>query len=99
MYEDLVPYDETGKFPDVRCPFCNSKRKVQVAAACNFQFAQPEGTGRWISESTGHDYRFKHNLPKVLNERKQAELRSKTGANPYGKIDDTKNNSAWGEVK
>ena len=99
VYEDLASWDETGKYPDVRCPHCNSKRKIQLATACNFQFSNPEGTGRWISDSTGHDYRFKHNLPKVLEERKKAELASKSGANPYRKIDDISSGNNFGEVK
>ncbi len=99
VYDDLVPYDATGKYPDVRCPYCNSKKKDQCISVCNFQFAQPEGTDRWTSEAKGHDYRFKHNLPKVLEERKQAEIKSKKGATPYRPIDDISSGRHFGPVE
>jgi putative FmdB family regulatory protein len=83
IYDDLVPCDPTGKYKGVKCPECGSKKKTKLAAACAFQFANPEGTGRWNNETTGHDYRFKTNLPKVLKERKEAELASHMGSNPY----------------
>lgn len=83
LYEELCTYDETEKYKGVKCPECGSKKKTKQVSACSFQFAQPEGTDRWNSESTGHDYRFKTNLPKVIEQRKQAELASHMGANPY----------------
>jgi putative FmdB family regulatory protein len=83
-YDELCSYDETGKYPDVKCPECGSKKKDKLISNCSFQFAQPEGTDRWNSDSTGHDYRFKHNFPKVMKEREKAQQASHMGANPYG---------------
>lgn len=56
---------------------------------CSFNFSNPVGTGRWNSDSTGHDYRFKHNIPNVKKQRKMAEAMSHMGSNPYGKSDDS----------
>jgi hypothetical protein len=96
-YEELCPYDSTGKYSDVRCLFCNSKSKTKLMSACNYNFANPEGTDRWNSESGGHDYRFHHNLPKVLSERQAAEEAGKN-PNPYNNINDLGSDAAWGEV-
>lgn len=89
-YDDLVvSYDETGKWPTVKCPECGSKKKTKLMSNCQFNFANPEGTDRWNSQSTGHDYRFKHNIPKVKKEREMAEALSHMGSSPYKSIDDT----------
>jgi hypothetical protein len=52
-----------------------------------------------MSDSTGHDYRFKHNLPSVIKQRRDAELASKMGASPYRKIDDISSGKHFGDVK
>lgn len=89
-YEDFAfRFDESGKYPDIVCPHCRSKRKKQLMSAANFAFTNPVGTDRWNNTSTGHDYRFKHNIPKVKAEREMAEQFSHMGASPYGAIDDT----------
>lgn len=83
-YEELCSYDETKKYPGVCCPECGSKSKTQLPTTCNFQFAQPEGTDRWNSDSTGQDYRWKAKyLPKALKERQMAQQMSHMGATPY----------------
>jgi len=51
-------------------------------------FTNPVGTDRWNSSSSGHDYRFKHNIPKVKAEREMAEQLSHMGSNPYGDTSD-----------
>ncbi len=84
VYSDIVPFDKTGKYPKVTCPECKSKSKRKLMSACNYAFGDPVGTDKWTNGGTGHDYRFKHNLPKVLKQRKQAEMASHVGANPYG---------------
>lgn len=84
VYEEFTEYDEKGKYPKVKCPQCGSKSKIKLMSAPAFSFANPEGTDRWNSSSTGHDYRFKHNIPKVKEERAMAEAMSHMGANPYG---------------
>lgn len=82
-YDDLCSYDPKGKYKGVKCTECGSASKTQQATTCGFQFTNPEGTDRWNSETSGHDYRFKTNVPKVIEQRKQAELASHMGANPY----------------
>jgi putative FmdB family regulatory protein len=98
-YELMTAYDATGKYPGVKCPHCGSKRKTKLITACNYSFADPVGTDRWNSESGGHDYRFRHNLPNVIKERQRAEEASHMGKNVYNPINDLENNDAWGEVK
>lgn len=82
-YSSIERYDETGKYKDVKCPHCKSKSKKKLVSGCAHAFAQPEGTGKWNNGTYGHDYRFKHKLPQVLEERKRAEMLSHMG-NPYG---------------
>lgn len=96
-YNDLVPFDPTGKYKDVSCPHCGSRSKTKLMTTCSFAFAQPEGTDKWNSESAGHDYRFKHKLPQVIEDRKNAELAHR-GADPYNHIDDLGDDANFGEV-
>jgi putative FmdB family regulatory protein len=81
-YEELATFDETGVYESVVCPKCGSKKKDKLMSACNHAFTNPEGTDRWNNSQTGHDYRFKHNIPKVKQERAMAEAMSHMG-NPY----------------
>lgn len=87
-YDYLTSYDESGKYKGVSCPECNSKKKEKLASSCAFNFSNPVGTDRWTSGSTGHDYRFKHNIPNVKKQREMAEAASHVGASPYKEIDD-----------
>lgn len=84
-FDELSNYDEENIYPSVECPFCGSKEKLKLATSSNFSFSNPVGTDRWNSSATGHDYRFKHNIPKVKKEREMAEALSHMGSNPYGK--------------
>lgn len=88
VYEELAPYDPTDKYKKVKCPHCGSKSKTKLMSCCSFNFTNPIGTDRWHSEDNGHDYRLKHNLPRVLKEREMAERMSHMGATPYGTMDD-----------
>lgn len=97
-YEEMTPFDKTGKYPDVICPECGSKSKIKVMTSCNYAFANPEGTDRFTSESGGHDYRFRHKLPKVIKERQAAE-EAASGKQPYNQINDLNKDSAWGPPK
>jgi len=90
IYEDLTPHDETGKYKNVECPDCGSKKKLKLLSACNFNFADPVGSDRWNSDSTGHDYRYKYNQPNVRKEREMAKKMSHMGSNPYGNYNDRK---------
>lgn len=84
IYEEFAEYDESGKYPDVICPQCGSKQKVRIMGVPSFNFSNPVGTKRWNSDSYGHDYRYKHNIPSVKAERESAEKHSHMGPNPYG---------------
>lgn len=83
-FYDLCSFDVSGEYPDVTCPNCGSTKKEKMLTSCSFQFSNPVDTDKWNSESTGHDYRFKHNIPKVQKERAVAEAMSHMGSNPYG---------------
>lgn len=85
VFEEISSFDETGEYPSVVCPKCGSKNKNKLASCANFNFSNPVGTDRWNNGSTGHDYRFKHNIPKVKAEREMAEALSHMGKTPYGK--------------
>lgn len=98
-YEELTSFDETGKYPGVECPECGSKSKVKIMSSCSYSFANPVGTDRWTSDSQGHDYRYKHNIPNVAKQREAAKAASHVGPNPYKEINDFEKDSSWGEVK
>ena len=98
-YNEIVPYDETGKYKGVKCPHCGSKSKIKLISNVNFNFSNPVGTDRWCSESQGHDYRFHHNLPNVKKEVENAKKKSHVGANPYNHIDDVSTGKYFGKVK
>lgn len=83
-YESLCKFDSTGKYSEVFCPSCKSKQKTKLVSSPFFAFSNPVGTDKWNNGSTGHDYRFKHNIPKVKAERSIAEAVSHMGSNPYG---------------
>ena len=81
VYEELVArWDETGKYSNVACPACGSKRKEQMATACGHMFSNPVGTGRWNSASTGHDYRYKTKQASDRDLREKAEKKSHMGS-------------------
>lgn len=98
-YEEFSSYDESGKYPKVTCPHCNSKRKNRVVSGCAFNFTNPVGTDRWHSEKSGHDYRYKHNLPNVQRERQLAQRASHMGPQPYTNIDDISSGNHFGDVE
>lgn len=93
VYDNLVPYDEKGKYSGVACPECGSKRKTKRISSCSFNFANPVGTDR---HNNSHDYRFHHNLPKVLAERQAAEEAAASPQQPYEAINDLNSDAAWG---
>jgi len=98
-YEELVPYDKTGKYKTVRCPACNSLKKEKIVSNCAFNFTNPIGTDRWNSTDQGHDYRFNWNKPNVAKQRQMAEKMSHMGTKPYADIDDISSGKHFGEVK
>lgn len=98
-YEQLTSYDETDEYKDISCPSCGSKKKIKLLSLFSWNFKNPVGTGVWNSDSTGHDYRFKHNLPNVAKQREEAQKASHVGTSPYQEINDLDNDNTWGEVK
>lgn len=89
-YRELTDWDSTGKYKDVVCPKCGSKRKEQQATACDFMFNQPIGTDRWNNGTHGHGYRYEYNKPNVAKQR-AAALAAAKGEEVYKHIDDTNN--------
>ena len=89
-FEDLVPMRLHETCPETECPKCQSKSWTKIMSCSSFNFTNPEGTDRWNSGSSGHDYRFKHNIPKVKQERDMAEALSHMGSDPYGSPDQVK---------
>ena len=99
VYSEKVSFENTT-FKGVECP-CGCKRKKRVNIVENMvsqgiTFGNPVGTDVW---NNNHDYRFKHNLPKVLNERANAEKKSHMGTNPYNSIDDVSSGKNFGTSK
>ena len=82
-YEALTSYDEANVYPTVTCPKCSSDQKKKIPSTFAFNFSDPVGTDRWNSDSGGHDYRYKQNIPKVQEEREHAAAASHMGADPY----------------
>ena len=84
------------------CPSCGSAEKTEIVGCPSVNFTNPVGTDRWNSESTGHDYRFKHNMDKpggTRHQRAAAARASKVGAEPYRRIDDISSGKHFGDVK
>ena len=87
-FEELSSYDETGKYPNVVCPECGSLDKKKMPSMFAFNFTNPEGTKRWNSETSGHDYKYKTKIPQVQAERALAEAASHMGTHPYNNKND-----------
>lgn len=98
IYTDFVKYDPTDKYKDVVCPKCNSKKKEKLISSTSYKFNQPVGTDKWVSESNGHDYRFKSNLKNVKKQREEGEKLLK-GKKAYKEMDDISSGKYFGEVK
>lgn len=85
-----------------KCPKCKSKKKREILGCPAMAFGNPVGTDRWNSESSGHDYRFKHEMEKpggTIDQRKNAQEKSHVGPTPYKQINDLNTDKNWGEVK
>lgn len=97
QYEDLVAYDETGKYKTVKCPECKSKRKEKIATSCqDVLFDNPMGSKMKGSSWT---YRGGHFMEKAKDTRRRAEAASHMGATPYSSIDDISNNNYIGQIE
>lgn len=80
--------EKESKLAELKCE-CGKPISAndESLGAAGYAFADPIGTDRWVSDSHGHDYRFKYNLPNVLREREMAERNSHMGKTPYGCVD------------
>lgn len=96
-YSDLQPFDPTGKYKDVKCPHCNSKKKSQTPTAPKIKFTNPTDTSKFDNFS----YRAGYNLDKAQDLRRAAESQSHMGSDPYnaGGIDDISGGDYFGEVE
>lgn len=94
-YDDFTNFDLTGKYKDVKCPHCNSRKKKQNLTAANLKFANPQDTSKFDNFS----YRAGYNLDKAQNERRAAESASHVGAAPYMAHDDISSGECFGEVE
>jgi putative FmdB family regulatory protein len=97
-YDELVLYDESGKYPTVKCPECGSSSKTKLISAVRHTFTNPEGTDKMNT----HDYRYRHAIEKpggAVDQRKMAEKLSHVGSSPYSKIDDISGGKHFGPVK
>lgn len=75
VYEDLIPYDETGKYSSVICPQCQSNKKNQLPALCAVKFTNPKDSSKWDSFT----YRAGYLMDKAKEERREAEDKSHMG--------------------
>jgi putative FmdB family regulatory protein len=94
-YSDLQPFDPTGKYADVSCPHCKSKRKKQGVTFAAVKFTNPKDTSKFDNFS----YRAGYNLDKAQDERRAAESASHMGAAPYMNHDDISSGDYFGEVE
>jgi putative FmdB family regulatory protein len=97
-YDEFASFDPEGQYPSVVCPYCQSSKKKRLMSAFSFNFSNPEGTDRWNSDTSGHDYRWNHNQPKVQQERQIAEQVSHMGNTDdfYNPIDDITSGEHFG---
>lgn len=94
-YESLTGFDSSGKYKDISCPSCNSKRKSQQVTSANVKFANPKDTSKFDN----FGYRAGYNLEQAQNLRREAEKASHVGETPYNSIDDVSSGNYFGEVK
>jgi putative FmdB family regulatory protein len=95
QYETLTSFDVSGKYADVVCPTCNSKRKKQQVTSANLKFTNPKDTSKFDN----FGYRAGYNLEQAQNLRREAESASHMGSMPYNSIDDINSGVNFGEVK
>lgn len=94
-YESLESFDPTGKYKQVSCPQCKSKRKKLGVTAAAIKFTNPKDTSKFDN----FDYRAGYNLEQAQNLRREAEKESHVGSSPYNSIDDISGGEHFGEVE
>lgn len=80
-YDELSKFDETGEYPDIKCPSCGSVKKEKLVSLPATVY------------STGVNETFTHKAGRTMErakgERRAAEAASHMGADPHMHIDDT----------
>jgi DNA-directed RNA polymerase subunit RPC12/RpoP len=95
-FTDICSFDPTGKYKDSACTHCNSKKKKMMPTAAQIKFSTPQDTSKWDNFS----YRAGYNLDSAQDLRKQAEVASHMGREPYADgIDDVNRGDLFGKVK
>lgn len=95
QYEELTNYDSSGKYRDVKCPACKSKRKTQQVTCAGIKFTNPKDTSKFDN----FGYRAGYNLEKAQELRRDAEQASHVGSTPYNQLDDISGGEFFGEVE
>jgi hypothetical protein len=95
-FTDICSFDPTGKYKGTTCTHCNSKKKKMMPTAAQIKFSTPQDTSKWDNFS----YRAGYNLDSAQDLRKQAEVASHMGREPYADgIDDVNRGDLFGKVK
>lgn len=98
-FAELLSYDESGKYPSIVCPKCDSKKKTKlISRVAEAVFLQPEGTSKW---NKSHDLRYWKKMEGVREERELAEKNSHMGFGDqiYNPIDDISEGDNFGDIK
>lgn len=95
QYESLTNFDSTGKYKEVSCPSCKSKKKKQQVTFANIKFTNPKDTSKFDN----FGYRAGYNLEQAQDLRRKAEEASHMGNAPYNSIDDIQSGEFFGEVE
>lgn len=100
IYDEIVAYDEKGKYPTVKCPKCGGKKKDKLLSQIGgIIFSDPTTSSKYDN----FGYRAGHLMNKAQNERRAAQEASHMGSNPYHSdaqiAADINNDANYGEVK
>lgn len=95
VYEAFTTFDPKGKYSDVCCPSCKSKKKKKNITSASVKFTNPTDTSKFDNFS----YRAGYNLDKAQSERRAAEAASHMGTAPYMNHDDISSGDFFGEVE
>jgi putative FmdB family regulatory protein len=74
-YSELSPYDPSGKYPDVECPKCGSKKKEKLVSLPATVYSQ--GVNETFTHKAGRL------MERAKGERRAAEAASHMGGDPY----------------
>jgi putative FmdB family regulatory protein len=77
QYVDLTSYDESGKYPNTKCPKCGSKKKDKLISKNVYVM-------NTSSQNNIFDIAAGKNMERAKAERRAAEEASHMGASPFG---------------